>query len=347
MLWIKFRILRWHQGVRNDENRKKYLCTFNVIINMEKDIIVRKNVKSLSPTEKKNFIDAIKALKANTKNKKLGDNRYDDYVIWHAQTMMVTAGTDPGTDRNLAHRGSIFLPWHREYLRRFEIDLQAEVPGVTIPYWDWAADAALFSTDDTPAWKKSPIWQEDFMGGDGDPENQNIVADGPFKDWITQEMDAEGKFSLKGRLTRSFGIDIPRLPTQMDVYNAFSLDFYDTPYWDAFSRGFRNALEGWPNGPQLHNRVHVWVGGSMELSTSPNDPVFFLNHCNVDRIWALWQDLRFNTGYPADGTIIDRKCKKIDHYNQNDKIYPWQDEADSKTIADVLDYRKLGYTYGR
>ena len=23
-------------------------------------------------------------------------------------------------------------------------------------------------------------------------------------------------------------------------------------------------------------------------STSPNDPVFFLNHCNVDRLWEAW-----------------------------------------------------------
>jgi tyrosinase len=315
---------------------------------MEKDIIIRKNVKSLSSTEKKNFIDAVKALKANTKDRKLGDNRYDDYVIWHAQTMMVSAGSDASTDmRNLAHRGPIFLPWHREFLRRFELDLQEEVPGVALPIWDWAADAALVSDDDTPPWKKSPIWQEDFMGGSGDPNNDYKVVDGPFKDWITQEIDEHGQFSLKASLTRNFASDIPNLPSQMDVFSAFSLDFYDTPYWDVFSRGFRNALEGWPNGPQLHNRVHVWIGGSMELSTSPNDPVFFLNHCNVDRIWAMWQDIRFNLGYPADGAIVDRNCKKIDGYNLNDKIHPWQDEEDSKTLADVLDYRQLGYLYGR
>jgi len=35
--------------------------------------------------------------------------------------------------------------------------------------------------------------------------------------------------------------------------------------------------------------VHVWVGGDMGASTSPNDPVFYLNHAHVDRIWAAWQ----------------------------------------------------------
>jgi tyrosinase len=312
------------------------------------DLIVRKNVKSLSTTERKNFIDAVKALKANTRDNKIGDNRYDDYVLWHAQTMMLAAGTDPeqAGGRNLAHRGPVFLPWHREFLRRFELDLRKEVPGVTLPYWDWAADASLRSDDpDIPPWTKSPIWQEDFMGGNGNPNFGSNVLDGPFKDWITQEVDEMGKPWQKGKLKRNFGNDIRALPSQIDVYCAFSFEFYDTPYWDTFSKGFRNALEGFTNGPQLHNRVHVWIGGSMELMTSPNDPVFFLNHCNVDRIWALWQDLRSGRDYPDDGTIFDRNCKKIDGYNLKDKMFPWRDEPGSKTIEDVLDYRELNYVY--
>ncbi len=94
-------------------------------------------------------------------------------------------------------------------------------------------------------------------------------------------------------------------------------------------RSLRNALEGefaaytmacgadgWmgprPSDPgtpgtsnrfTLHNMVHNWVGGdisqsdprtarrgTMRLSTSPNDPVFFLLHANVDRLWAAWQE---------------------------------------------------------
>ena len=102
------------------------------------DIIIRKNVKSLSPNEMQHFIDAVIALKNNTKERRVGDNKYDDYVIWHAQTMMIAAGSDADANmRNLAHRGPIFLPWHREFLRRFELDLQHEVSDVILPYWDW------------------------------------------------------------------------------------------------------------------------------------------------------------------------------------------------------------------
>lgn len=118
---------------------------------------LRKSVDSLTAAEKANLIAAIKTLKANGK--------YDQYINEH-QTAMNQAAILPGESndpnfRNIAHRGSAFGPWHRELLRRFELDLQAEVPGVTVPYWDWAADSALANP------QAAPIWQSDLIGGDG------------------------------------------------------------------------------------------------------------------------------------------------------------------------------------
>jgi hypothetical protein len=48
---------------------------------------------------------------------------------------------------------------------------------------------------------------------------------------------------------------------------------------------FRKALEGLP-----HNMIHAHLGGDMGIPTlSPNDPIFFLHHRNVDRLWVKWQ----------------------------------------------------------
>jgi hypothetical protein len=54
-----------------------------------------------------------------------------------------------------AHHSSVFLPWHREFLRRFEIELRVSDARVTIPYWDWRTDQSTTSS----------LWDPSFMGG--------------------------------------------------------------------------------------------------------------------------------------------------------------------------------------
>ena len=35
-----------------------------------------------------------------------------------------------------------------------------------------------------------------------------------------------------------------------------------------------------------HNTVHNTIAGDMATMLSPRDPIFFLHHANIDRIWA-------------------------------------------------------------
>jgi hypothetical protein len=39
----------------------------------------------------------------------------------------------------------------------------------------------------------------------------------------------------------------------------------------------------------FHNLIHRAVGGDMSTSASPGDPIFWLHHANIDRLWAEWQ----------------------------------------------------------
>lgn len=123
---------------------------------------------------------------------------------------------------------------------------------------------------------------------------------------------------------------------------------YDSSPWNESSEGFRSALEGF-NPYGLHNQIHVWIFGHMILNTSPNDPLFFLNHCNVDRIWAEWQQDKPDFGYPIDGEIKYSDGNRIPHHNRSDPMIPWSHSSDSEelppTIESVLDHRKLGYKY--
>jgi len=136
------------------------------------------------------------------------------------------------------------------------------------------------------------VWQLNLF-----PSNPTNYARTPYK-------------YLVRSLGNDSGNDYPiSLPTVVDVQNTLSVDIYDSASWDMNvpnAQSFRNTLEGFVVGnsehPQsMHNIVHDWVAGifvydgkimqgTMEpLDASPNDPVFFLHHANVDRIWATWQ----------------------------------------------------------
>ncbi|MDQ3539675.1 MAG: tyrosinase family protein [Chloroflexota bacterium] len=264
----------------------------------------RKNQADLSDTERNRFIAAILAIKAN--------GTYDAIVAEHMGVMFN------------AHRGPAFFPWHREYLRRFELALQGIDPQVTLPYWDWSVDNSALSS----------IWDPSFLGGNGRPSD-GVVTTGAFAhntgDW-TLIYDGPA-------LRRRFGVSAPTLPTPTDVSAALSDPVYDVAPWSQTSTsGFRNRLEGWISGPQLHNRVHVWVGGSMGPMSSPNDPVFFLHHCFIDKLWADWQQMHPGSGYlPVAGGPGG--------HNLNDAMEPWLSQGDTVTILSVLDHHALGYAY--
>src|SRR5215216_1634581 len=69
---------------------------------------------------------------------------YDLFTVWHHLAMgRMTPPTQ--NDRNAAHSGPVFLPWHRLMLLLFELQIQRVLNDATIglPYWDWAADGAL------------------------------------------------------------------------------------------------------------------------------------------------------------------------------------------------------------
>jgi tyrosinase len=84
--------------------------------------------------------------------------------------------------------------------------------------------------------------------------------------------------------------------------NATPALVYDSAPWTRTAPGFRSHVEGWNPVNGMHNIVHVWVGGDMLPSSSPNDPAFFLNHCNVDRVWEAWMQRNGRSYRPTAST---------------------------------------------
>jgi tyrosinase len=221
---------------------------------------------------------------------------WDLFVLWHWASMQLT--TPPAaTMRNLAHGGPIFLPWHRMYLLRLEQQLQRVTgdPDAGLPYWDWAVAGGDLAPADQI---RNALWTDQYLGAP-----RGSITTGSLRNHrVRIEERDDGLWSIPPRpVERDAGTQIATLPRSTDVQGALTNTTYDRAPWDVTVRAHRNVLEGWVNGPQLHNRVHVWVGGDMLPGTSPNDPVFFLNHCNVDRIWEAWMVARGRT-YVPNGT---------------------------------------------
>ena len=90
-----------------------------------------------------------------------------------------------------------------------------------------------------------------------------------------------------------------------------------------------------------HELPHVWTGGTMMSSASPADPLFYLHHANVDRIWAIWQ---LNHAAVDQYTLDDcDRCPWIRaaYVPLNDPM------VGGATPASMLDHTSLGYHYPR
>ncbi len=77
-----------------------------------------------------------------------------------------------------------------------------------------------------------------------------------------------------------------------------------------------------------HGRVHNWCNGTMSnINFSPVDPLFWLHHAEIDRLWSVWQ--ASNPGQNPSLAGSDRI------------MAPWPD-----TEASLRSITTLGYSYG-
>jgi len=109
-------------------------------------------------------------------------------------------------------------------------------------------------------------------------------------------------------------LTIGTLPSQTQVNNTLAKTTWND---------FRLSLEG------IHNTVHGAVGAgghAMGGASSPSDPLFWLHHAFVDKIWADWQ--KISTAKPS---------------NLTEQLKPTS--LFTRTVGQVLNTKTLGYVY--
>lgn len=211
------------------------------------------------------------------------------------------------------HGNWFFLPWHRAYLVSFERLCRqlSGNPDFVLPYWDWTAQRQLppAFTAQTVAGRRNPLYDDTRQMGAGASLRAAAVGEAA----IARVM-AETSFELFAS-TRPTGQNST-----------------DTRRW-LRETGRTTALEGGP-----HNTTHVAVGGDMADMISPRDPIFWLHHCNIDRLWARWNALGRRN--PSSTLWTQFGFNGIFVQPQGQGTAPW-----NVGVSDVLDHRAFGYTY--
>ena len=184
--------------------------------------------------------------------------------------------------RQCQHGSWYFLPWHRGYVIALEANIRAAVIALggpsdwAIPYWNYfktdqyKLPPAFASKDWPDGTGNNPLFTEARFGpDDNDPGNVYVPMD-----YMNLNAMNEPKFTgvTSGGATGFGGIDT------------------------GFSHGGKThgKMESMP-----HDMVHVYVGGQQPGTGEPGlmaappsaalDPIFYLHHANIDRLWESWR----------------------------------------------------------
>jgi tyrosinase len=178
-----------------------------------------------------------------------------------------------------------------------------------MPYWDWAVDHQFLET--------SSIWSPyTGFGGDGSPAlpeafgKGRCVVDGPFANITRLWWDGRENPHCLGR---GF-LDAETLERGKLSGTWFSPERIGEVTRSETYFEFEKRLEN-----TAHNALHWGIRGDFSSMTSANEPLFWLHHGQLDRLWWRWQgenmDVRtkeyqgvsFNTteGRKKQGTLND------------------------------------------
>jgi tyrosinase len=250
---------------------------------------IRKDAATLTNPERDRFLNAL------GKMNDAGKGPFQTFRATHVAEAYDEAHGQPG-----------FPPWHRTYLLDLERSLQTIDDSVALPYWRF----------DQPA---PTLFAQAFLGMPPPNRRQGDVVvfphGHPLEFWKTDGNDPIARRPLYniGGAPPTQDQNGPAVISQQDTMN------YGTSYVD-----FRQ-YEGAP-----HGSAHVsFLGPINSVPTAAKDPLFFLLHGNIDRLWAFWQWLNHQNdptspeSYSVSGAQWPADRPTGLGHNLGDTIWPW------------------------
>jgi hypothetical protein len=217
---------------------------------------VRKDIATLSANEIVSLRKGVQVMMSRAPS---------DPTSWWYQANMHGTYDSPAQPlwNGCQHASYFFFSWHRMYLYYFERILRAASgdPYLTLPYWNYTSTSE----------RAIPL-----------PYRQ--PADPTVNPLYISNRDA----------TMNAGGFAP--PSAVSYTIAFSDLNFEAPFGSSFGGNAVPAPIQFDSGTgdlenQPHNLMHCVVGGLMcDPHTAAQDPVFWLHHSNIDRLWKRWLD---------------------------------------------------------
>ncbi|KAF2115499.1 hypothetical protein BDV96DRAFT_646497 [Lophiotrema nucula] len=282
-----------------------------------------------------------------------------------------------GSGGYCTHGSNIFPTWHRPYLVLFEqmLYLNAQqavnefpagalktryttaLSSLRMPYWDWAAippsgqsvlPSSLTKTTVTVTTPKgvitipNPLFSYTFH-----PLSASDMGNSrPWSIW-TQTLRDPSSNTASNAVSRNNLIaqqlDSNRPNIQSRVYNVLALEHDYTSVSNDRQPG--DSLES------THDTIHNLVGSDGHMSViayAAFDPIFWLHHANVDRMFAIWQALNPNSYVtPVNNPYATFTMKSGTTADMNSALTPFHSNSAGKfwTSALVRQTSTFGYTY--
>ncbi|KAJ3183040.1 hypothetical protein HDU87_007462 [Geranomyces variabilis] len=285
--------------------------------------VVRREFRQLSDDQKQSFIDANLCLRdPNRSPSVLGPeigspSLYDDLVWVHS------------TGAPLTHNAASFLPWHRQFLGIYEYWLNKNC-GYSggIPFWDWSIDSQ--------APERSPILSDQWFGGNGRGAD-DCITNGQFKNVKTYFPVTQRAACIARRFnSNDQGGDSSRLPPFPSYAQVMEILELGQDYDE-----FRHRLESNP-----HALVHDAIGGHMgQVKWSTNDNLFWLHHCNIDRLYDVWQAEHPDLALEFDGAELDKNPGEDASSSDRLRYYGIYPDKSVKSVLSPSSGDLLCYTY--
>jgi len=190
------------------------------------------------------------------------------------------------------HYTSVFPYAHKAFLWLYESTLiytgvkyglltTAQACSWGIPYWPWETSYDYNPNDSVVPVFSASVFSDPTLNGDATPATGSSYVDTGYfarPEWVLQSSICSKSGGYCDKKLKRYMVDVKNLnldPAQIVQKISTTPKYVDFLPW----------IHG-----NAHNNIHIFLSYSMQTQGSPDEPMFFMHHGNIDRLVHYWAD---------------------------------------------------------